>query len=310
MMGSGSLANDAVAAQLSLERVPGMILANGEFGRRLCDQGTRIGLEFELLERGWGEPILRGDVEKVLDRRPGLEWLWAVHHETSTGVLNDLGMLTAIGRERGLKVCVDAISSIGLVDVDLSRVYLASGVSGKGLGSYPGLSMVYYDHDIVSAPRALPRSLDLGYYAQHDGIPFTISSNLVYALKAAVERIDPVRRTAELAEIGERIREKQRGMGIQILAPDEHACPPVITIVLPPGESSEEVGRGLEEEGYLLSYRSEYLLKRNWIQICLMGEGTREQVAPLLDLLGKISSSRKRVASGGVPSPEMARSGS
>lgn len=28
----------------------------------------------------------------------------------------------------------------------------------------------------------------------------------------------------------------------------------------------------LEDEAYLLSYRSAYLLKRNWLQICLMGE--------------------------------------
>jgi len=34
VLGSGTLANDVVAAQLSLERGPGLILSNGEFGER------------------------------------------------------------------------------------------------------------------------------------------------------------------------------------------------------------------------------------------------------------------------------------
>src|SRR5437868_3856308 len=37
LMGSGSLANDAVCAQLSLQDEPGIILSNGEFGDRLID---------------------------------------------------------------------------------------------------------------------------------------------------------------------------------------------------------------------------------------------------------------------------------
>ena len=42
-----ALINDVVAAQLSVQRQPGLILINGEFGRRLADHGTRFGLSFE-----------------------------------------------------------------------------------------------------------------------------------------------------------------------------------------------------------------------------------------------------------------------
>ena len=47
--------------------------------------------------------------------------------------------------------------------VDLTGVYLASGSSGKGLRAYPGLSMVFYHHEVAPAPDKLPRYLDLGY---------------------------------------------------------------------------------------------------------------------------------------------------
>jgi aspartate aminotransferase-like enzyme len=48
-------------------------------------------------------------------------------------------------------VCVDAISSLGSVPLDLADVHLASGVSGKGLGAFPGLAIVFYNHDIAPA---------------------------------------------------------------------------------------------------------------------------------------------------------------
>ncbi len=44
LLGSGTLANDAVGAQLSVwRRKPGLILSNGEFGERLIDHARRFG---------------------------------------------------------------------------------------------------------------------------------------------------------------------------------------------------------------------------------------------------------------------------
>ena len=44
LLGSGTLANDMVAAQLSVHSEPGLILSNGEFGDRLIDHARRFGL--------------------------------------------------------------------------------------------------------------------------------------------------------------------------------------------------------------------------------------------------------------------------
>ena len=59
----------------------------------------------------------------------------------------------------------------------------------------------------------------------------------------------------------------------------------VLTLALPQEISSKTVGWQLQKAGYLLSYRSEYLLKRNWIQICLMGEFSRQHLSSLLSIL-------------------------
>lgn len=287
-MGSGTLANDIVGAQLSLERGRGVVISNGEFGGRLIDQARRFGLEFDPLEFSWGEAIDMGAVRALLERRPAPGWLWCAHCETSTGALNDLIALKALCAEFDVKLCLDCISSIGVVPVDLTGVYLASCASGKGLRGYPGISMVFYHHDSKPAGR-LPRYLDLGFYAQQQGLPFTFSSNLLHALHAAVRHVDWERRFAGIATLSSFLRAQLAELGVELVASDIATLPGVVTIALPLEASSVQTGESIQESGYLLSFNSQYLRKRNWIQICLMGECTMEKVMSLVNLLKRMA---------------------
>jgi aspartate aminotransferase-like enzyme len=200
LLGSGTLANDTVGAQLSLEKEPGLILSNGEFGERLIDQARRFGLTFDTLKFRWGEPFNLAAVEQFLSRSSAVGWLWCVHSETSTGMLNPLSTLQALCAKSRVKLCADCISSIGLVPVNLEGIYLASCASGKGLAGYPGLCMVFHNHPLSSST-ALPRYLDLGWYDEHQGIAFTHSSNLVQALDAAVRQPDWPAKMAAVAAV-------------------------------------------------------------------------------------------------------------
>ncbi len=294
LTGSGTLANDVVAAQLSLLPSRGLILSNGEFGDRLIDHGRRMGLNFTAQRRAWGTTFDSTLIHEAMDADPSIGWIWAVHSETSTGVLNDMAMLKGICRRRGFKLALDCISSIGTMPVDLADVYLASGISGKGLRGFPGLSLVFHDQDVAQAPERLPRYLDLGYYAEKDGVPFTICSNLLYAMKTAVEQVRAPERYEAIAEHSRYIRAELSEIGLVALAPAEHAAPAVITIPLPRQISAIRVGDRLADAGFLLSYKSDYLLSRNWVQICLMGRYTRETVDNMMGLLKKHAVRRDR----------------
>ena len=293
LLGSGSLANDAVGAQISLLQQTGLILSNGEFGDRLIDHATRLGLAFEVQQMSWGEPLDYRAIRRRVDRSQDVRWIWAVHCETSTGILNDLETLKKICTERQIRLCLDCISSIGTVPVNLSEVYLASCVSGKALASFPGLSMVFYDHDLVSAPTKLPRYLDLGYYAEQSGVPFTHSSNLLDALQTALSRTCWVEKFQQITEVSTWLRSQLRELGLQIVAPDAHASPAVVSLALPPEINSKSIGLQLKKAGFLLSYNSEYLLKRNWIQICLMGEWSHDNLTTLPGVLASLCAQRK-----------------
>src|SRR6185369_7466648 len=157
LLGSGTLANDVIAGQLSLlPKSRGLILTNGEFGERLADHARRMSLDFHTLSLPWGEPFDLAAVRKQIQQtKPA--WLWCAHCETSTGVLNDIDRLKTLCAEFEVKLCLDCMSTIGVVPVDLSGVYLTSCASSKGLRAYPGVSMVFFNHELPAAPQPLPR---------------------------------------------------------------------------------------------------------------------------------------------------------
>lgn len=294
LMGSGTLANDALAAQLSLSEGKGIVLSNGEFGERLIDHAGRWGLSFDALDKEWGYVFSREDIEEAIIRSPGAQWLWAVHSETSTGVLNDTGMLGELCAEKGIALCLDCISSLGTVPLDLSGVYMATGTSGKGLRSYPGLSFVFYNHEIESRPDRLPRYIDLGLYAESEGTPFTLSSNLLHALGASLDNLSPDERYARIRSLSDRLRRSLSQAGFDVLADSGHEAPAIITIPLPERLDSRALGERLERSGYRLNWRSGYLLGRNWIQIALMGDCGEAKLETLAGLLAAEASSRRR----------------
>lgn len=293
LVGSGTLANDLVAGQIKRLKAPGIVLGNGEFGRRLADHAARLRLNFEHLTADWGQPLPYDELLTRLRVNASIGWLWAVHCETSTGVLNDLEALKDLARRHELRLAMDCISSIGAVPVDLNGVHLASGVSGKALASFPGLCMVFHDKDVTGDP-TLPRYLDLSAHASVNGVPFTMSSNLVSALAAALERFETNDGNASLSvaavhrrkiELASQVRRELTALGYRTIAPEEIGSPAVISFVPPAGIESMQLGEYLESRGVLLSYRSRYLIESNVLQVCLMSEHAAADIAALIDCL-------------------------
>ena len=67
----------------------------------------------------------------------------------------------------------------------------------------------------------------------------------------------------------------------------------------------QNIGHELEEAGYLLSYLSGYLLERNWLQICLMGETSERELRSLVEeLRGRLTA---RSSPGVTPAARFAR---
>lgn len=278
IVGTGTLANEFIAAQLT--RIPGkgLVLSNGEFGHRLINHAKRAQLDYDTLEKEWGEPLTVGEVEYFLRNHREIKWLWTVHCETSTGYLYDMPGILAVCNKYGVELCVDACSSVGVVPIDLKEVYLAATVSGKGLKSYPGLAVVFH-RDEITPDEVLPRYIDLGLYHVNNSVPFTHSSNLVKAFNEAFNW----HHVTVLPSSG-KLRQYFKEQGLDVLGDDTYS-PGVVTICLPADISSREVGDRLKQKRILLSYESDYLLQRNWIQAAFMGVQDMESLPYLAVML-------------------------
>jgi aspartate aminotransferase-like enzyme len=285
LSGSGTLANDAVAAQIKQLGEKGLILSNGEFGERLISQANRISLDFIAYSVDWGRSYAYNEIEKLLDQHQEIKWIWSVHCETSTGVLNDIYRLKEISFCRNIKLCLDCISSIGTTLVDLSGVYLASCSSGKALCSCPGLSMVFYNQGIAISSN-ISKYLDLGFYSSENGIPFTLSSNLTYALLKAIDSFSNSHEDFSSLKIHSMsIKEVMINAGLTVINEHGNTSPALVTIELPEAISSVALGDELEKKGCIIGYKSNYLIRRNWIQTFVTKNTTKEEVATFLNVM-------------------------
>ena len=297
--GSGSLANEAVAATLAAVRDTeraaqncGLILVNGEFGQRLVRQAGRFGLQFRTLTWPWGQPWDLDEIDAMLAEQSPGDWVWGVHLESSTGVLNDLPGLVRRARARGTRVCVDCVSSLGAVPLDLREVFLATGATGKSLGAYAGASIIFADAAALAHldMDRIPNYLDVPAALASHGPRFTFPSPTLLAMEAALaEYATPEKARAQherYAALGVYVRHQLRDLGVEPLAAEAWACP-VVTTFAPPGdeEPAEFVAR-CQCWGFAIGGQSGYLAERRLVQIATMGAITRDQCEPLFEQLG------------------------
>ncbi|WP_215143025.1 GNAT family N-acetyltransferase [Exiguobacterium qingdaonense] len=253
MLGSGTVANDAIASRLSGH---GAIFNTGEFGERLIDHARRAGLSFDVIsvDRNgkWDVP----QVERILPK-----WIWTVHCETSLGMLVDLEPL----RTWQGTIAIDAISAVGTFDYDYSFADYVTFSSNKALRNAPGLAFVAMKQPAVASSH-VPRYFDLTLYKP---IAFTQSEPLLSAMDVALDELT----NEEVASHQEKMTallKSLRESGLQVdVSPAQ--SPGIITLHMPPGQSATELGRQLSYQGYLVQYESDYLKRANVIQVSTMG---------------------------------------
>lgn len=295
LCGSGTLANDAVAANLAADTnlKGGLILVNGEFGERLSQHAARAGLNCRTLVWDWGRPWDLGAVDAALKASPDVNWVWGVHLESSTGVLNDLRGLVRVTNSHGARVCIDCMSSLGGAPIDLSGVHMASGASGKSLGSYAGLAIVMASPGSLSGvkrDKVIP-SLDVASAIDARGPRFTFASAPVVALREALRSFETetlrTERFERYARLGQTVRAGLREAGIEPIAPDSIAAPVITSFVCPRHMGSAAFVTLCRKWGFDVAGLSRYLERRGWSQIATMGPVRESDVRRFLATLGR-----------------------
>jgi alanine-glyoxylate transaminase/serine-glyoxylate transaminase/serine-pyruvate transaminase len=121
-----------------------VIATNGFFSDRMVDIARRCGAQAIPIEFEWGLPIDPDTLRHEIQKHPSIKVLAAVHAETSTGVLNPIQELAQIAKEFNALFLVDAVTSLGGVDIQMDNWGIDVCYSGtqKCLACPPGLAPV------------------------------------------------------------------------------------------------------------------------------------------------------------------------
>ena len=119
-----------------------LLLRAGKFAERWEEICQAYGVTVVPLSAPFGDTVPDAAFAEALRRRPEVKAVLMQHSESSTGVLHDVQGIAAVTRDTQAILIVDAVSSLGIADLQMDAWGVDVVVSGsqKGLMLPPGLS--------------------------------------------------------------------------------------------------------------------------------------------------------------------------
>jgi serine---pyruvate transaminase len=248
--GSGTAAMESAVANLLSPGDRVVVATAGNFGERWVKLLRAYGIEPELVEQPWGERLDPARIGAAADEA-GTKAVFVTHSETSTGVVHDVEAIAAAVAPTGAVLVVDAVSSLGGVELatDVWDVDVVVSGSQKALMSPPGLAFASVSEKAwkLAETAQLPRYyLDWRRAADSQvkgDTAFTPAVSIVLALRTALDLI-LARGTATVWEHNRRLARATRagvkGLGLDLYSPDDDSSAMVTALLMPDGVDGQE----------------------------------------------------------------------
>jgi 2-aminoethylphosphonate-pyruvate transaminase len=296
---SGTGAVESMLASLVPVSARVLVIENGVYGERMAQICAQYGIAHARTAGSWLSPVDLDVIRGYLDAADGSEpftHMAVVHHETTTGRLNDLHSLGELCRAHRMNLLVDGVSSFGAEVIDFSDSSLSAvaATAGKCLHGVPGVSFVVARRSALEQATRRSCYLDLGrlsHLQNRRDTPFTPAVHATYALVEALRefaeeggRIARYRRYAALAE---QVRAGLAAFGVEsVLAPTQSSVV-LRSYQLPPGLGYAALHGGLKSEGFVI-YAGQGDLSRTLFRISTMGDLTSADMARFLQCFGRL----------------------
>ena len=226
--GSGTASMEASVMNLLTHKDRVLVVNGGSFGSRFCHICSIHGIPYDAITLSPGHKLQRHDIERAAN---GEYTAFIVNmHETSTGVLYDMRMISDYCKKNKLLLIVDCISSFLCDEFNMAELGADVMITGsqKALACPPGVSI------IVLSPRALERVAASDpkclYFNLKDALadqergqtPFTPAVGTLLQINARLKEIESaggvvaeVKRAKGLAEY---FRGKIKGLPLEIVS--------------------------------------------------------------------------------------------
>lgn len=208
---SGTGAMEATVINLFDKSDKLLVINGGSFGHRFCEICSLHEIPHESVDLNFGE-ILTAERLAMFDGA-GFTGLLVNIHETSTGQLYSIKMLSNFCKRNDLVFVVDAISSFLADSFDFSAYSIDAAIisSQKALALSPGVSAVVLSERVIESrlPRIEPRSLYFNFKSalrnmERGQTPFTPAvgtllemDDMLNSIQSVDERISKSRKLAD-----------------------------------------------------------------------------------------------------------------
>ena len=290
LTGSGTAAVEALITSLSPKTGRLLIAENGVYGERISKIAARSRIDNDQIKSNWKDPINLIELEKALSSKK-YSHLALVHHETTTGRLNNLDKIFHLCEQFNCKILLDAVSSFGAEDL-IFNTKLITGVAAtanKCLHGVPGISFVIANKEDLLRQQDPKRSTYLNLYdyfaaQEKKSTPYTQSIQCMYALNEALDEY--------LESGGLRSRQKLykkrmeyasnflEELNIDMFLKLEDASCVLRSFYIPKKYNYKVIHDHLKEHGFVI-YSGQGHLKEQLFRLSFMGEILEEDMRNL-----------------------------
>ena len=228
-----------------------VVVSAGKFGERWLELGRAYGLDIVELTAPYGETVTAARLAETLAAHPRAKAVLTQLSETSTGVLHDVKSYATVTGGTDAILVVDAVSSLGIADLQMDAWGLDVMISGsqKGLMLPPGLGFCALSDKAWATNKTarLPRYyFDLAAERRtvvKNEAHFTPAVSIVIGLRTVLEMLDReglanvFKRHDRLAR-ATRAGAEALGLGLFCKATPS---PAVTAVIAPPGVDSEQI---------------------------------------------------------------------
>ncbi len=268
----------------------------GVFGERFATIAEQFGAEVIPLRFEWGKAADVGTVRQALRAEPKIKAALVTHNETSTGVTNDLASISSVVKEFDKLLLVDAISSLGSINLPVDDWHLDVAVTGsqKGWMVPPGLAMVsvsqkaWQAHSEARMPRFYWDFTKAKSYLERGQTPWTPAIPVIFALSVSLEMMlseGLPNIIARHARVGNAARDGIKSLGLSLFADESYASNTVTAIAASNGLDTKKMLQILREEHQIILGGGQQRLDGEIFRIGHLGWVTEDDVEAVISAL-------------------------
>jgi len=271
----------------------------GVFGERFTSIAEEFGAEVIPLRFEYGQSADPDEVRRALQKESGIKAVMVTHNETSTGVTNDLATISGVVKEFDKLLLVDAISSMGSIDLPVDKWHCDVAVTGsqKGWMVPPGMAMVSVSQEAwqAHAKAKMPRfNWDFARaqkYLEIGQTPWTPAVSIVFGLSVALDMMLKEGLSnifARHIRVGNAAREGVKSLGLSIFPDEKYASNTVTAVSVRGGVDVKEMLKILREQYQIVLAGGQQSLQGKIFRIGHLGLVTEEDIKEIISALKEV----------------------